>query len=367
MKKVYLVLVFVCFIQTLFAQKVVHNPDCISQNIGTITKVELNKDETIMHFQVQASIGSWIFIPKETYIENASEKNTNRIYIKNTEGIEINKKVYLKNSDEIRYKLYFPPLPKDIKKINYGESNRYGNWFIYKLDLRKNGKKFITKQQQSEIEEQLRKGLKEKINFEETRKTVKYNPKANSSINTILPKDLPKDFFGNWYDKHGSLLLIATPDYMVSDKRIKYYLDIHQIGKNKYMIQTSSTNFEVLSLDDNTMTIRTNRLITLHKKKGIENVPDFLKGKWLHWYGVKEIDITDEYFYNNDKNYHGSYRDVIKNKIDYVAESNNGELIWFVLYNRGDYHIYFVSKNKDSYVLQPRGYANAKYHKVDNQ
>ncbi|ANW97238.1 hypothetical protein AXE80_13470 [Wenyingzhuangia fucanilytica] len=335
------------------AQKIINNPDCVANNIsGSVTKIELTDKETILHLHIRGNLGGWIAIPKETYIENSGD-GEKRLYITKTEGITLTGRNYFTNSDEKRFKLYFPPLPKEIKQINYGESNVGGNWFIYKLDLTKDGKNFITKNNKPFV---IGNPMPDKI-------TITKTNNKNLDIKTLNTSDLPKDFFGNWYDKYGTLLMITTPDYIVSDNRIKYYLNIEKIGTHKYKILTTSNAIEILSLDDETITIRTNRLLSLHKKKNKQKVPDFIKGKWTHWDGVKEITITDDYFYNNDKDYHGAYRETIKNKIDWIASSDNKEIFWFVLYHQGDYNIYFIKKINDEYVLQPRGFADAKYIK----
>lgn len=351
MKKCFFIICFLFFCQHFVAQRIINNPDCIINNInGSVTKVELTDKETIIHMHVRASIGSWIYIPKETYIEDAAGKGKKEFIVK-ADGIPLNKKVFYENSDEKRFKLYFPPLPKDYNRINYGESNKWGSWFIYKLDLRKNGTSFIKNNGH----------IKYTIKYDKQKKVI--NPGFKYYTNTTLPKDLPKEFFGNWYDKYGSLLMITTPDYIVSDNRIKYYLNIEKIGTDKYKIQTTSNTIEILSLENNNMTIRTNRLLTLQKKDTSKKVPKFIKGKWMHWAGVKEITVTDDYFFNEDHGYHGVDNGVIKNKIDWIASSDNEELFWIVLYHQGEYNIYFVKKINNEYVLQPRGFANAKYRK----
>lgn len=367
MKKYFLCAIIVIVSINLNAQKTVNNPDYISSNInGKVTKVEITDTETILHFHIKSAIGSWIAIPKQTYIEDSAGK-TDRVFIKKTEGVTLTGRNYFTDSDEMRYKLYFPPLSEGVIKINYGESNKGGNWFIYKLDITKDGKQF----------------LKSNDNLNPWKVTIGYPVSVASNKDkvieipehksgnyvklgeeTLLTKDLPKDFFGNWYDKYGTLLLVATPDYIVLDSRIQYYRNIQKISDTKFIINAGSKSFEILNLEDDKMTIRTNKLITLKNKVSKKNVPNYLKGRWLHWAGVKEITITDEYFFNNDKDYHGTHRDIVKSNIDLIAESNNGDLIWFIIYNRGNYHIYFVNKRDGEFVLQPRGYVNAKYKKV---
>ncbi|MEP5913794.1 MAG: hypothetical protein ABJ277_10005, partial [Flavobacteriaceae bacterium] len=272
------------------AQKTVFYPSYVNKNFSAdITKVELRSTETVIHFKMRGPVGGWLLIPKKTYIENAYG-NGNRMYITRSEGITLAKRHTISNGDEIRYKLYFPPLEKGTKLINYGEANPGGNWFVYKLDISKNGKpdhlKILEKQvpHVSVIGYQGQNFIRE--NLEES---------------TLTPKDLPKIFFGNWFDKFGTLLLITTPEYIVSNHRIQYYQSIKKMGDNKYLILTSGGIVEVLSVEGSQMIIRDNRIKTLHKKESsTAGIPEILKGDWLHWRKIKTIEVTENYIYNDD-------------------------------------------------------------------
>lgn len=378
-----LILCFAIFSVNIQAQKVIHNPDYISSNInGKVTKVELTDTETVLHFHVKGSIGSWIGIPRETYIENSSSKSE-RMYIVKTEGVTLTGKNYMKDSDEMRYQLYFPALAEGVEKINYGESNKGGNWFIYKLDVSKNGKRFLNSFNKSNLNKwniatgrNVTDTLREYIIGRPLNLSTSLNNSKSFNLsslygfngigeNTLLPEELPKEFFGNWYDKYGTLILITTPDYIVSDSRIEYYQDIQKNGENKFVIKSTRGGFQVLNLDNETITIRTDKLSTL-KKKDIKNtVPKSIKGNWLHLGGIKKINVTDAYFYNDDGGLLG-VTDIIKSRVDHVVESDSGNVVWFVLYNEGDYDLYIARKVDGEYVLGPRGFANAKYKKVKN-
>lgn len=368
MKKPFLVLCILLLSKCIFSQKVIHNPDYISSNIsGKITKVEFTKSETILHFHIKKAVGGWIFIPKKTYIENALA-NEQRKYVIRTEGIELNKKHTLSKSDELRYKLYFPPLGEGVKKVNYGESNPGGNWFIYKLDVTKDGKNFLPTINAGKLNSYtIKEGfpLTSHTNRNQISTAFKTGNYINIGSESILPKDLPKAFFGNWYDKYGTLILITTPDYIVSDYSVLYYQDIQKNGDNKFIIKSTRGIFEVLNLENSTMTIRTDRLSTLKRKPSTRKIPEFIKGDWLHWAKVKKINITDDYFYNDDGGVMGVY-DIIKSRVDHVAVSETGNMIWFVLYHEGNYNMYIARKTNGEYILAPRGFVNAKYKKVKN-
>ncbi|WP_406684637.1 hypothetical protein N1F78_02625 [Seonamhaeicola sp. MEBiC1930] len=373
MKKLLLLIYLSLFTINGFSQKVINNPDCISKNIsGTVTKVELSNTETVIHFHIKSPIGSWVAIPRETYIEDSSGTGE-RLYILKTEGISLTGKNYFEDSDEIRFKLFFPALPKDVKWINYGESNKGGNWFIYKLNLTKDGVSFLQNKSAFNLSSGINvPDFKENIviGYPSNEVAVFSNNKMlrglisenEQNVNTKLPKDLPETFFGSWYDKYGTLILMTTPDYIISNFRIQYYHNIDEIGDNKFKISSLSHTFEVLSLDEETMTIRTNRLMTLKRKPNLNKVPKQIKGDWLHWANVKEIKITDDYFYINDHGELGVYE--IEGRIDKVIESGNA--YWFVIYKNGNYDLYGAREVDGEFVMQPKGFVNAKYKKVKN-
>lgn len=353
---------------TIQAQKIINNPDYINTSInGSVTKVELTDTETILHFHVKVPMGGWFSIPNQTYIESSAEGE--RLFVVKAEGTTLHRKHYMTDSDEARFKLYFPPLSKDVETINYGESNKGGNWFIYKLDITKDGKRFLNTVGTNNMNPwKISVVYKDSVFFNKDRVVEIPKFKIANNLNfdgeSLLPKDLPENFFGSWYDKYGTLILITTPDYIVSDYRVQYYQDIKKISDTKFFIKSASRGFEILSLDNETMTIRTDRLNTLKRKPSNKQMPKFLKGDWLHWLNKKEIKVTDDYFYNNDHGELGVYN--VKYRIDQVVESESGNVIWFVLYNEGNYYLYSARKVDGEYILQPRGFADARYKKVKN-
>jgi len=348
MKKQFIIIFYLLFCQIILAQKVIHNPNYINSNIsGRITKIELTNKETILHFHIKQAKGAWVFIPKETYIEDSSH-NGKRLYVTKSEGIEISKKHIMSTSDQIIYKLYFPALDNKTEHINFGESNPKGNWFIYKLNITKNGIQFLNTTLNSNIYYRIKENsLVSKL-------------AENTKHKTMLINDLPKSFFGNWYDKYDTLILTTNMEYIVIENRIHYYKNIQKIGENKFKIWHSTGFFEILSLDNQNMVIRNNRLINLKHKPISNKVPKFIKGNWFN--KNNKITITDDtfYFYGEvpenilgDKKYH----------IDQIAESNAGENHWFVLYNNGQYNLYVVRKIENEYILSARGQREFQYKK----
>lgn len=364
MKKIAVIFCIVFFLNCSFAQKIIYKPDSAGSNFsGIVTKVELTDTATILYFHMPGPVGFKFAIPKKTYIED-SEGAGNRLYLERWEGFDITKWITISNSDGFRYKLFFPPISKDTKKINYGESNPEGHWYIYKLNLTKNGRNFLNNKNPWTIKvghhvDSLKGHLKNKEPF------FIVNPRKFNLLNEdiILPKDLPDAFYGNWYDKYGTLILSATEDYFILDFRIHFYNYINKTGDHTYRISGISKSFEILSLEDESMTIRTNKLSTLNKKSSSQKIPEFLKGEWFHQKTKKNINITDRYFYSYDEKAF-NIKDSKKSRIDYIVTSD--DVFWIVVYKQGEYSLFSISKSESNYVLQPRGFVNDKYLKSKN-
>ncbi|MEI6865854.1 hypothetical protein [Flavicella sp.] len=353
MKNTFVFLFFFLFSMIGNAQRVVYNSDYISSNInGKVTKVEVTNKETILHFEVHSPIGSWIAIPKETYIEDSAGKGT-KIYITKTEGITLSEKNYMIDSDKIRYKLFFPPLDSNVKRINYGEANKQGNWFIYKLNISKNGKNFLN--------------ISNVNSLNSNKKVKKYNIEIQddaklSKFNSLFPKDLPIKMFGNWCDKYGSIVLTITPDYIIYNSKIQFYQNIQKNNDHKFIIITNNSLFEIFNLENNIMNVRTDKLSALSRKPLSKKLPKGIKGEYIHGLKVKRLKITDYNFYIND--YGDGYPErTIKKKIDLVASSQSGNRISIVIYNDGNYVLYLVRKKDNGYSISPRKYPSAKYIK----
>lgn len=339
---------------TIFAQKIIEYPDYISSNVsGKVTKVERTDNQTILHFNIDR-VGSWIYIPSKTYIEDALGKGE-RLYIDKTDGILMDQKINLSNSEDISYKLYFPALGKNVKKINFGESNPGGNWFIFKLDISKDGTRYSGTKNVNIFNKLFVKEGESVFNL------IENNRKLNSSDDEMSPNDLPKEFFGNWYDKYGTLILITTPDFIVSNFRVQYYSNIQKTSQNKFNIRCTDDFFQILNLDSKTMVIRTDKLISLKRKPINNTVPRFLKGDWLNKNNNK-ITIKDDFFYFDSDTSGNMFGDK-KRRIVHTAGSDSNNVIWFVLYNQGSYTIYIVRKIDGEYVLSPRDYMNTQYVK----
>jgi thiol-disulfide isomerase/thioredoxin len=132
MKKIFFSLVVLLFTITTFSQKTIDKPDYGFSNLpGKLTKIELTDSATIIHFYIKYPTGQWIFIPKESYIQdvNGGEKQ----FVTKTEGISIGERYTMPESGEVSYQLYFPKLNAAVNKVDFGEANEGGSWSIYDI------------------------------------------------------------------------------------------------------------------------------------------------------------------------------------------------------------------------------------------
>lgn len=134
MKKIFLLFAVLLSINSVFAQKIIDKPDYGLSNIpGSITKIELTSEATILHFHIKYPTGQWISIPKESYIQDVN--GGDKIFVTKTEGIPLGGKYIIPQSGEVNYQLYFPKLDKGVNKVDFGEANEGGNWSVYDIVL----------------------------------------------------------------------------------------------------------------------------------------------------------------------------------------------------------------------------------------
>ncbi|MFA9187748.1 TlpA family protein disulfide reductase [Flavobacterium magnesitis] len=134
MKKIFIILVALLVSYGVFSQKTIDKPDYGFSNLpGKLSKIERTDSATILHFYIQYPPGQWIFIPKESFIQdvNGGEK----IYLTKSEGIPTGERYIIPSSGEVSYQLYFPKLSNTINKVDFGEANEGGNWSVYDIVL----------------------------------------------------------------------------------------------------------------------------------------------------------------------------------------------------------------------------------------
>lgn len=117
----------------IYAQTIIENP---VHGLSSVPHVELKKIEVtdkqfILHFHTTVAAGSWISIPRHTYIAPAGD--TTRTLIVSTEGIPLGERYTMPESGVADYKLFFPRLSPGVTKFDYGEAG--DGWHIFDIRL----------------------------------------------------------------------------------------------------------------------------------------------------------------------------------------------------------------------------------------
>ncbi len=86
-----------------------------------IDKIELTDSSTVIHFDAFYRPKWWIKIVSDTYIRESGSDE--RFLITHAEGLELDKEFFMPESGETSFKLFFPPLPEGITKIDFIESD----------------------------------------------------------------------------------------------------------------------------------------------------------------------------------------------------------------------------------------------------
>lgn len=92
MKKIFFSLVVLLVTCSVFSQKIIDKPDYgLSTIPGSITKIELTDEATILHFYIKYPAGAWISIPKESYIQDVT--GGEKYFVTKAEGISLEKNI----------------------------------------------------------------------------------------------------------------------------------------------------------------------------------------------------------------------------------------------------------------------------------
>ncbi|WP_163218613.1 TlpA disulfide reductase family protein [Bacteroides sp. 224] len=150
MKKVFLPLLFILLPFIGKAQTVIENPyyEVSTTGVNHITKIELSKKETKVTLLTKFIPNWWISISDSVCLE--IPETGEKLYARHLEGTEFNKKTYMPASGDSTFILTFPPIPKNVKRINYHDSPQE---IIYGLSLdRKQPKRLQRNRLPKEIE-----------------------------------------------------------------------------------------------------------------------------------------------------------------------------------------------------------------------
>ena len=126
-------LLFSCF---AYSQTVIQNPRIGMNTSGNvkIEKIELRDTATVLWFHVVHAPGNWISVPDQSYIQPVGSKE--KLFITAAEGIKINEQFIIPPAGETRYQLFFPKIDASVSKLDFGEANEGGSWFIYDIALK---------------------------------------------------------------------------------------------------------------------------------------------------------------------------------------------------------------------------------------
>jgi thiol-disulfide isomerase/thioredoxin len=136
MKKILILNSILLFSALVHAQTIVEQPKTgltTASNVK-IEKMILSDTATVMCCHTTYIPGNWINIPSKTYLLPVGSKDT--LYIKSAEGIPLNKQYTMPSSGEADYKLIFPAINSSVSRVDYGEGNEGGTWFIYDIRLK---------------------------------------------------------------------------------------------------------------------------------------------------------------------------------------------------------------------------------------
>ncbi len=114
----------------------IENPGYTAKSGGFhITTIELCDTATILHFKVDVHPGGWIYIPSKSCIRDSN--GGDNLFVQSAEGTALDERITGQMVPEgvIYYKLFFPPISKSVKKIDFREINDGGSWFVYELDV----------------------------------------------------------------------------------------------------------------------------------------------------------------------------------------------------------------------------------------
>jgi thiol-disulfide isomerase/thioredoxin len=136
MKQIFLLVLVLLQSGILFSQTVIENPIVGMSTASNVQleKVELLDSATVLWFHVDYKPGWWISIPGKSFIQPVGSDE--KLYVDSADGIPINKRYTMPESGKVDYKLYFPAIDASVSKLDFGEGNEGGSWFIYDIQLK---------------------------------------------------------------------------------------------------------------------------------------------------------------------------------------------------------------------------------------
>lgn len=97
----------------------------------SFTKVELTDSSTVLHAVVHYFPDYWISIPSSAAIIAGGDT----LKIQSADGIELDKQFWMPDSGVTHFTLAFPPVPSDLKAIDFSTFEEEKGWTLYGIDL----------------------------------------------------------------------------------------------------------------------------------------------------------------------------------------------------------------------------------------
>ncbi|MDR3188811.1 MAG: hypothetical protein LBT94_06465, partial [Prevotellaceae bacterium] len=125
MKKYALLVLCLCSIYACREERpaVVERPVFDVRNSSTleVDKIEMSDSATVLYVDAFFQPNSWIRISGETYIKESG--GSEKLVVTKSEGISLGEEFYMPASGNASFKLFFPPLPPNVVKIDFIESD----------------------------------------------------------------------------------------------------------------------------------------------------------------------------------------------------------------------------------------------------
>lgn len=134
MKKMLSLFTMLLYCMAIQAQeKTVEQPSFSAWTSSTleIQKIALSDTATVFYIDAYYSPNQWIKVVSKTYLQTEGKKYP----IRSANGFELDKEVFMPASGTISFQLIFPPLPAEVKEINFIEGHDRGAFCIYGIRL----------------------------------------------------------------------------------------------------------------------------------------------------------------------------------------------------------------------------------------
>jgi thiol-disulfide isomerase/thioredoxin len=120
MNRIFILLLFIFSVDAVNGQTI-NQPSVEFTKTGlfNIKKIQLSDTSTTIDVHITFIPGWWTIFGKNVYLENVA--NGKKYIIKSIQGGELAKKITTPKSGDTLVTLIFPPLEKNVKKLNYGE------------------------------------------------------------------------------------------------------------------------------------------------------------------------------------------------------------------------------------------------------